>query len=289
MAVCRREGAEMLRLKKYLWILLGNGLITLGLGQVVLANGFIAGGVTGLSLVLQHIMPLDIAILTGLVNTLLFLAGAVLLGKEFAFSTALSALVFPFFLQLFTKFSLFPELTQDWLLATIIGGVAIGCGIGLVIGNNGSTGGVDVLSLLLHKYCGVQVSKAMAVMDVSIILLQLIWQQNTGVLYGILVVLLTSFMLNQTLAYGDVKVQALIISKQHEQIRQAILQQCDSGVTLLTAVSGYERLPQQVLLTVVPYKSLVLVKQAIKNVDANAIVIISTVREVNGRGYSMAR
>lgn len=117
----------MQRVKKYLYILLGNMMITLGIGQVVLANGFIAGGVTGFSLVLQHIIPIDITLLTGVINTILFLLGAFLLGKEFALSTVLSAAVFPFFLKFCTTFTIFPELNNDYFLASILGGILYGC------------------------------------------------------------------------------------------------------------------------------------------------------------------
>ena len=279
----------MQRLKKYLCIIFGNMMITLGIGQVVLANGFIAGGVTGFSLVLQHIIPIDITLLTGIINTILFLLGAFLLGKEFALSTALSAAVFPFFLKFCTTFTLFPELSSDYFLASILGGVCMGVGIGIIIRSGASTGGVDIISLLAHKYFGVPVAKCLMVVDVSIISLQLIWQHSSNVLYGLLIVLLTSYTVNQTLAYGDTKIQVITVSKQYDRIRDAILYQCDTGVTMLNIETGYEQREQKALLTIVPYKLLLQVKQVIKDIDPHAFVIISEAREVNGRGYSIER
>lgn len=235
----------MQRVKKYLYILLGNMMITLGIGQVVLANGFIAGGVTGFSLVLQHIIPIDITLLTGVINTILFLLGAFLLGKEFALSTVLSAAVFPFFLKFCTTFTIFPELNNDYFLASILGGICMGVGIGIIIRNGASTGGVDIISLLVHKYFGVSVAKCLMVMDVTIISLQLIWQHSSNVLYGLLIVVLTSYIVNQTLAYGDIKIQVITVSKQFEEIRNAILYQCDTGVTMLNIETGYEQREQK--------------------------------------------
>jgi len=279
----------MKRAKKYLLIVIGNFMVALGLGQVVLANGFIAGGVTGIGLIVQHFIPIDVAILTGIVNTMLFLVGALLLGKVFALSTALSAAVFPFFLKFCTTFTLFPEMMQDHLLASLIGAALIGGGIGLIIRNEGSTGGVDVIALVLNKYLQVSVSKLLATIDISIIGLQLFWQQNNGVLYGLLIVLLTSFVLNQTLIYGNIKVQVMVISKKYEQICKTVLYQCDTGVTKFLIETGYAEEQRKALMTVVPYKNLAAVKSAIKTEDPTAFVIVSTVREVNGRGYSMAR
>jgi len=279
----------MERAKKYLLIVIGNFMVALGLGQVVLANGFIAGGVTGIGLIVQHFIPIDVAILTGIINTMLFLVGALLLGKMFAVSTALSAAVFPFFLKFCTTFTLFPEMMQDHLLASLIGAALIGGGIGLIIRNEGSTGGVDVIALVLNKYLQVSVSKLLATIDISIIGLQLFWQQNNGVLYGLLIVLLTSFVLNQTLIYGDIKVQVMVISKKYEQICKTVLYQCDTGVTKFLIETGYAEEKRKALMTVVPYKNLAAVKSAIRAEDPAAFVIVSTVREVNGRGYSMAR
>lgn len=276
-------------MKRYLLIVLGNFMITLGLGQVVLANGFVAGGVTGMGLILHHFLPVDVAILTGILNSLLFVLGALFLGRQFAISTGLSAVLFPIFLKVCVSICLFPELSQDYLLAAILGAALIGGGIGLIIRNNGSTGGVDVIALLMHKYLHLPISKLLAAIDLTIIGLQLIWEQNSGVLYGLLVVVLTSVILNQTLIYGNGKVQVLIISQAHEAIREAILFQCDTGVTLLHIETGYDRHQQEALMTIVPYKNLVLVKETIKALDSSAFVIVSTVQEVNGRGYSMER
>ncbi len=277
----------MQRLKKYLCIFLGNVMITLGIGQVILANGFIAGGVTGFSLVLQHIIPIDITLLTGIINTILFLLGAFLLGKEFALSTALSAVIFPFSLKLCTIFTLFPELSSDYLFASILGGICMGIGIGVIIRSGASTGGIDIISLLAHKYFGVPVAKCLMVVDVVIISLQLIWQHSSNVLYGLLIVFLTSYMVNQTLVYGNTKIQVITVSKKYEQIRDAILYQCNTGVTMLNIETGYEQRVQKALLTIVPYKLLLQVKQVIKDIDPHAFVIISEAREVNGRGYNI--
>lgn len=279
----------MERIKKYLLIVTGNFMIALGLGQVVLANGFIAGGVTGIGLVLQHFVPIDVTILTGIVNTALFLTGAVVLGKSFALSTALSAAVFPVFLKFCTTFTLFQELSEDYLLAALSGALLIGCGIGLIIRNEGSTGGVDVIALVINKYLHVSISKMLAAVDISIIALQLIWQHNNGVLYGLIVVVLTSIVLNQTLIFGNAKVQVLVISQAYEKIRDAVLYQCDTGVTQFQIETGYKKDCQKALLTIVPYKNLAAVKYEITKADPTAFVIVSTVREVNGRGYSMAR
>ena len=279
----------MARLKNIALILLGNLMITLGLGQVVLANGFIAGGVTGFALVLVHLIPVDITLLTGVLNTLLFVVGALLLGRSFALSTALCALTFPFFLKLCTMFTLFPELGEDYFLASVLAGVVIGVGIGLILRSGASTGGVDIISLLAHKYFHVPVAKCLVVVDVTIILLQLLFEGGTNALYGILIVVLTSYVVNQTLAYGQAKIQLITISSSYEDIRQAVLYVCDTGVTMLNVETGHEKRNEKALLTIVPYKKLLEVKQTILDIDPHAFVIISNTRDVNGRGYSMER
>lgn len=279
----------MQRLKNVAMILVGNLMITLALGQVVLANGFIAGGVTGFSLVLQHFVPVEIALLTGVINTLLFVMGALVLGRGFAVSTALSALTFPFFLKWCTMFTLFPELERDFFFASILAGCFIGVGVGLIIRSGGSTGGVDIIPLVINKYTGIPVARCLMVVDVSIIALQLIWARGANTLYGLLIVVLTSYVVNQTLAYGQARIQLITISEHYEEIRQAVLHDCDTGVTMLHVETGYTAQDQKALLMVVPYKLLLEVKQTILRIDPHAFVIISNTRDVNGRGYSMER
>ena len=279
----------MEHIKRYLFIILGNFMVSFGLGQIVLANGFVAGGVTGIGLIFSHFIPISVPTLTGIINTVLFIAGAIFLGKRFAVSTALSAVVFPIFLQFCTSFTLFAELTQDKLFGALVAAGLIGSGIGLIIRNYGSTGGVDVIALLINKFLKCSISKVMGCIDVTIIVLQVLWQHNAGVLYGLLIVVLTSVILNQTLIYGAEKVQVLAISHHSEDIRKAILFQCDTGATLFHVETGYEEKHEKALMTIVPYKNLATVKDAITMSDPNAFVIVSMVREVNGRGYSISR
>ena len=280
---------KMKQAGRYLLIVIGNFMVAFGLGQMILPNSFIAGGVTGLGLILQHFITIDIAILTGIVNTVLFGIGAVILGKEFAFATALSAAVFPVFLKVCNMFLLCPEVLEDPLLAALLGAFFIGSGIGIIIRNNGSTGGVDVIALVLHKYLHIPVSRLLLAIDVSIISLQIILNRNDGVIYGLIVIVLTSFVLNYTLIRGNEKVQVLIISQQFEQIREMILHQCDTGATMFQIETGYQKNHQKALMTIMPHKKLEAVKRSVKETDPTAFIIVSIVQEVNGKGYSMAR
>lgn len=270
-------------------MILGNAVLALGTAAFVVPNGLISGGVTGIGLILEHFfgLPVDVGVFVG--DAVLFLLGAAVMGKAFAATIILSTIVYPTFFSLFGKISFLTSLTDDKLMAAIYAGLLMGAGIGLVIKVGGSTGGMDIPPIILHKLFGLSIPVMIYVGDTALLLIQAIYSSTEQVLYGILVVLLSSIVMDKVLIMGQKQTQVVVISPQYEKINQMIHQQMDRGSTLLHATTGLEKSDQKVVMTVISNRQLAHLNELILQIDPQAFVVASEVNEVKGRGFTLSK
>ena len=219
----------------------------------------------------------------------MFLLGLWVLGKKFALTTLISTFYYPFALEFFQRFPFLSDMTNDLLLATIYGGLMIGVGIGLVIRCGASTGGMDIPPLVLNKKFNIPISTSLYVFDCIILLSQMIYKDKERVLYGILLVLIYSFVLDKILLFGNSKLQVKIISKKHEEIADTILSKLDRGATLLKAETAYKHYDTMVILTVIDNREYARLNEMILEIDPGAFMVVEQIHEVKGRGFTLAR
>ena len=162
-------------------------------------------------------------------------------------------------------------------------------GLGSVIRMGASTGGMDIPPLILNKYFKIPVSVSLNVFDICILLGQAILIPPEMLLYGVILVITYTTVLNKVLLLGGSKMEVKIISRNPEQIRQAIIGHLDRGLTILCAEGGYSQEDHQVLLVVVSNRELHQLERIVKNIDPESFVIVSEVREVSGRGFSLTK
>ena len=221
-----------------LLVLVGNVLMSIGVGAFILPAGLMIGGATGIGLIVSHYWGIPVSSLVAVYNAVMFLIGAVFLGKHFAATTLISSFLFPFLLGQIEAVVQSP-LTSDLLLSVILGGVLSGLGIGIVIRAGSSTGGNDIPMLLLNKKLGVPISAAMYSLDFIILCLQLPYSSLEIALYSIVLIATYSIMADKASTLGKGRVQVRIISSEHKKISRAIQEQIDRGVTLYRIEGGY--------------------------------------------------
>ena len=284
------EDSKWLRLlKNLLCILAGNTLYALGIVMFVLPEGLITGGSTGLALVFYHQFGLPIQVFVSVFNVAMFIWGAVVLGKKFALTTIVSTFYYPFILSVLQGIPGLGQMTDDKLLAVLFAGLMIGGGIGIVLRAGASTGGMDIPPLVLNKKLGLPVSATMNVMDTTILLFQMIFADREIVLYGILLVLTYTSVLNKVLLMGESRMQVKIVSQYHEKINAAIATQLDRGVTLFKSTTGYLKHDGYVVMSVVTHRELVQLNRLIQEIDPQAFIVINEVNEVRGRGFTLKK
>ncbi|WP_336624475.1 MULTISPECIES: YitT family protein [Hungatella] len=274
-------------MKKIITVLAGNTLYALAVSLFILPNGLITGGTTGLALVAQYKLGIPIAAFVGVFNVVMFVAGAAVLGKAFAFTTIISTFYYPFILGVFEGLFGSSPLTGDTMLATVFAGLLIGAGIGMVIRAGASTGGMDIPPLILNKKFRLPVSMTMSVFDCLILLTQMVFAGKEKILYGILLVLLYTMVLDKVLMIGQNQMQVKIISEQCEIISEAIQNRMDRGTTLLLIEGGHLRKASYAVLTVVSGRELSKLNELVMGLDSNAFMIINQVSEVRGRGFTL--
>lgn len=285
----RRMEDEMKRVKTLSYILAGNILLAFAVCAFVVPNSFMLGGSTGIALVVKSWLPLPISTITAVVNVTLFVLGFLFLGKNFAMTSLLSTVIYPLILGVFERMHFGSWCTEDTLLSAVFAGVLMGYGIGLVIRAGGSTGGMDIPPCILQKLKGIPVGRSMVLFDIVILGLQILRGGWDGILYGVVVIVLTSTMVDRTVLSGERKVQMIIISPQYEKIRSVILEDLDSGMTFLNIETGYRREGQKAALSVVYAKQYPILRDRVLAIDEDAFIVSAPVMNVNGRGYTLAR
>ncbi|MCI8465265.1 MAG: YitT family protein [Lachnospiraceae bacterium] len=277
--------------RQLLWSLFliasGNFLYALTVRLFLLPAGLITGGSTGIALTVNHLSGLSISFFVLLFNILMLSVGYLCLGKKFALTTALSTFLYPLFLALLDLAFKDTVITEDLLLCTVFSGLGIGLSLSMVIRAGASTGGMDIPPLVLNKYFKLPVSVGLYLFDVLILLAQFFYRSPETILYGILLVLIYSIVVDKMLFIGASKMEIKIISEYSDDIREEILQQLDRGVTMLSGEGGYLHFSTQIIMTVVSGRELPKVERLARSIDPECFVVITRVNEVNGRGFSL--
>lgn len=270
-------------------VIIGDFIYALGVAFFIEPAGLIMGGSTGISLFLHHIFSWSTSSVVLIINTVLFLLGFAILGKMFAVNTLLSTFIFPLELKFTEYLASQMPMTDDIFLCTFFGGALIGISLGIVIKSGASTGGMDIPPLVLNKFFGTSISGVMWVFDVIILLIQALFATREKVLYGIILVVLYTVVLDKTLILGQSKTQIKVISKKSDEIRQAILSDIDRGVTILHAQTGYLQEETQIVLSIISKRELIKTERFIHEIDPDAFIIIARVTEVKGRGFTQSK
>lgn len=273
--------------KKIMWVLLGNTAYCIGIVAFVLPQGLITGGTTGLGLIANHYAGIPVEVFAAVFNVAMFILAIWLLGISFALTTLISTFYFPFILGVFQKIEVLQNLTTDPLLSTIFAGILIGVGIGVVIKAGASTGGVDIPPLILNKKFGLSVSTGLYIFDFGILIGQMLFRDQEKILYGILLVMIYTTVMDRVLLNGKTQMQVKIISDSYEEINLQIHQKLDRGSTFYKIESGYLRKESMAIMTVVSNREMPKLNQLVLEIDPKAFMVITQVNEVMGRGFTL--
>lgn len=274
--------------KDVLYIVVGTFLMALGINLACDPMGLVCGGVTGLAIVLKHVtnflweggVPVWLGNL--LFNCPLFLVALLMYGKKYIAKTFFATMSLSIMIFLVPVYPLF----EDYILATVFGGVTTGAGIGLVLSRMATTGGTDLFSALVHeKMRYFSIPQILAVVDGAIVVLGAIVFGIQSAMYAIMVVYLCSKISDSMMQGMKFAKMAHIISDKSEEIAQAILKEVERGVTGVNVQGMYSKAEKKMLLCVVSKKEIVELVDIVKGIDPSAFVIVNDIREVMGEGF----
>lgn len=285
----------MLQLRKkhkfidYILIVLGTSLLAVAINVYFESLGMVTGGVTGLAIIVksysQSIWPggVPLSVTNLAINIPLFLIAFGIHGKEFGAKSLFATIYLSFALE-YTK--LLPALTGDLFLGSVFGGLLAGVGIGLVFAADATTGGTDLAGSILHHFFpDLTTAKWMQIVDTFIIIVGLVLFGPERAMYAIISVYITVKVIDALLEGMNFSKAAFIISENHQEIAETIMEQIDRGVTSLKGIGKYTGREKEVLLCVMSKREILTVKNIVKQIDAKAFMIVTDAREVFGEGF----
>lgn len=270
-------------------ILAGNALLAFAVAAFIIPHGLIMGGTTGLAIVLARVLPAETATIVFVLNGALLALGGLVLGKKLVTTTLASSLLYPAFLALMQRIPGIGAVTHDPLVAALFGGVLMGASLGVVMRVGSSTGGMDIASLVLHKWTHIPVSICVYIMDILVIGGQALFSSPEPVLYALVLLVLQSLVLDKVMIMGLAQIQLFAVSQQYDEIRRRILTELEAGATMVEIQTGAMQQRQKGVLCVIPRRKLYAATELIQSVDPAAFITITQVKEVRGRGFTLER
>lgn len=272
----------------YILLSLGTLLYCMGWTSFLIPNGIASGGLTGLCTILQFGTGIPIGWSFPILNTLLLIVGVIFLGKAFGFKTiyviALSSVLF----ELLPHFPVL-EVTDipDKIMVALIGGAMESIGIGLTILRGGSTGGTDIIAMVVNKYWPVSPGRVYLITDLFIISLMLLVPDKgiVDMIYGFVVMIVFSFGVDYVLLGNKSSVQILVFSPKYQEIADHIINNVHRGVTALQSVGWYSQTESKVLLIISRKHQMNEVINEIMKIDKKAFISVSSANSVYGEGF----
>ena len=274
----------MEKFRKYFAIILGSIIMALGLDLFLVPSQIAPGGISGLSTVLYYLTGVPVGVLIFIINIPIFVFGA----KNFSRSYVLHSFLGLILLSVFTSFfESFKPITNDIILSSVFGGAFVGAGAGVVFRFGATTGGTDIVVMLLKKrFKGFSTGNFVALVDAVIVLIAgLVFKTWETVLYSTLSLLVSSYMVDAIVEGVDYAKAVFIVSELPDEIAKSISDKLSRGTTCFMGYSPYTHNEKNTLLCVVRRFEISKLKNIIYETDKNAFVIVTDTKEVLGNGF----
>ena len=268
-------------------LIVGCILISIGLNMFLGPHTIAPGGLSGLSVILSKVSGLSVSTIMLILGLPLIICSIKILGKKDSIKTLIGMLLLSFCINITTPLASITA-TNDVLLSAITGAIFLGLGLGIVFRVDGSTGGTDLIALMINKAIpSIPISKCLVCIDGLVVLSSGIVNQNleTG-LYSAISLYIIVKMVDFIVAGFDYSKSFMIITNEEEALRNAIVNDIKRGITILEGKGGYTDNSKSILIVVVRKNQEIHLKKLIKKVDKNAFIIVSDVHEVFGEGFS---
>ncbi len=275
------------QLKDFLFIVLGSFSYALAWQGFLIPNQLTTGAVTGLASIIYYAFgtpPVDVTY--AVANVILLIFALKILGLKFCIRTIFGVFFCWLFLHVLPLWIPDGLVQGDTFMASVIGGILCGVGLGVVFTSNGSTGGTDIIAAMVNKYHNVSFGKMLLYIDIIIISSSyLVFHDVQRVIYGYIIMFITTTVCDMIINGIRASVQLLIFSDKWEDIAESISHELQRGVTVLDGMGWYTKKPKKVLIVVAKRTQITQIERLIKNIDNNAFISQSAVSAVYGQGF----
>lgn len=289
-ALWKKLGRES---RDYFAITFGLICYAIGWAAFLLPYQITTGGVTGISAIIYYATGVEIQVTYFIINALFLGFALKILGPKFSLKTVYAIFMLTFLLWLFQEIfrdanGTLPQVlgpNQDFM-ACVIGSALLGLGVGIVFTNNGSTGGTDIIALIVNKYKDVTLGRMMMYCDIIIISsCYFIFHDWRRVLFGFCTLFIMSVVIDWVVNTTRQSVQFLIFSRKYDEIAEGITKQIDRGVTLLDGTGWYSKQEIKVVVVLAKKSQSLDIFRLVKDIDPNAFISQSNVVGVYGEGF----
>lgn len=281
----------------YAW--LAGGCFIFALGNVLFAEpyGFAPGGTYGLSIVFHHLFGWRTEVSALCMDIPLLIIGFIFLGGKFGVKTVVCTFLIPIFMSLVHKFYGFsallePEITemsalQEQLLSSLFGGIVYGIGLGMIFKSRATSGGSDIISMILHKYTHISLGTLVIIVDCTITLTTVIafgdWRLP---MYSWILIFIEGKVIDLVVEGANVHKTLMIISDETDKIKEFILNDINRGATIINAEGGYSGDQKKIIYTILSRREATILRYRIKEIDPHAFINIIDSKEIIGKGFN---
>lgn len=293
------------------YVIMTFGLLLYALGWIVfvIPNNMVGGGVTGIGAILLYAFNIPVSVSFFIINLVLLLIALKVLGKGFGMKTVYAIIVTSLFYEIVPPFipDIFIQeiaISNGKLLSAIFGGVCAGLGIGISFSQGGSTGGTDIVALMIVKYRNVSAGRVILLLDIFIIASSLLlppgeitdangvvvgvesWGERFAtILYGYIVIGACSYSIDMFISGTKQSLQIFIFSKKYAELADAITSQTGRGVTLIEGQGWYTKQQSKIVMVVMRKDDMSLLYRMIREIDRDAFLSVASVSGVYGKGF----
>lgn len=266
----------------------GVTLLSLGFYFFLLPLGLVIGGVMGVAVILKDMIP--VSIFMYIANTVLLFIGLIFLGKKFFVKTIYATLLSPsiiFILELLIPNDYFMKFMTEspLLIGALFGGLFVGVGLGIVVRNNATTGGIDIVQRIMNKLLHIPFSTAMYLTDGVIIFIAMLIDFQLG-LYAVASMILSAVLVDRFAIEGKSGYTVFIVTDFPKAIQDKIYEKIDRGITKVKVVGGYSNQEKEMVICTVERRELYYFKVVIKEADPKAFTFVTKTKEAIGYGFS---
>ena len=276
-------------IKMYTVIILGLALYAFGVTAFLLPVKITAGGVTGISMLIFYATGVPAGYPYFLINCFLIILAIRILGTNFGLKTLFSMVVISLLLNIMPIFIKEP-LVKDLFLSSVLGGILGGVGLGLTFNQGGSTGGTDIIAMIINKYRNISPGRVIMYCDVLIISSSFFVLKSVEILvYGYVTMWIVAYSIDAFLTGAQQSVQLFIFSDKYEQIADYINTESRRGLTIIDGTGWYTKKQVKMIMTVVRKRESPMIFQKIKQIDPDAFISQGSVMGVYGKGFDEIR
>jgi uncharacterized membrane-anchored protein YitT (DUF2179 family) len=275
----------------YLLIIIGSFILASGFVLFITPYKIVPGGVYGIAIVIHYILGTPVGLTALSMDIPLTLIGIRILGPRFGYKTVIGFLLTALFVDGLTYFyGEDPLVANEPLLSAIFGGVFLGIGLGMIFKSKATSGGTDIVAMIISKYTSLPVGQLLIWVDSVIVLLGLLVFQDWKIpLYSLIVIYITGKVIDAILQGIDYDKTLFIISDKYQEIRHKIINDLNRGGTYLKGKGMYNGDEKTIIFTVVNRREMAMLQEYIRQIDPHAFLTVINANEILGEGFKSLR